>query len=679
MSSMLVPWQRGGGRLPFLSLASAWFAVALPAIALMYILKKNYVNTEIASHLLWRRLLMEQEANSPWQRLRSRLLLFLQLLAALLLVLALMEPVIFRSASSKGHVVVVIDRSGSMTALSRDTNAEHEAEMTRFEHAIDAAAAWIDGKSQNQPVTIIATGPEPIMLMAKESDKAKLKQALIGLRPYYGHSDNAASLSLADSLHEGDDVGYTLLFSDGKWVDAEEANALALRFPVNVMSTDSKADLNNGAIQSFGVRSDPAQPEKSQIIVTVRNDAAQERSYKVDVYASKGEGGSERVAELMLSVPPGEWRSAEAAGLASAYYKAVLGPVNDDFITDNVAFGFPTTQRDRKVLLVTTGNMFLEKALALAGTQPVQLSPESAAPKKEEAADIDWIVLDGVAHTLQMDKSWMELLSSKPLWIIDHPVEGAANAVMPKHASVQAKEHAVTAYVTLQDTHIGRFYKPDYDEVSWGESILTYGDIPAIYAGRVNGLPRLRFTFKLQDSDLPLRPEFPVLIVQSAEWMNGGALGELGLATAGESLELPLQAETVKAEWEAIDGFAASAQELDQQRIAPITLTGGNRHEAPLLPGLYRLLERNANDQLIAGRYLAVTANSSELANAATGGTTLALQAAGSSEEIGGESGDSAQSPSHPTQIISLQLWAAVFILIVMLVEWEVYRRGHRG
>ena len=52
------------------SAASAVFALALPAILLMYLLKRRYPETEIASHLLWRRALREQEANRPWQRLR---------------------------------------------------------------------------------------------------------------------------------------------------------------------------------------------------------------------------------------------------------------------------------------------------------------------------------------------------------------------------------------------------------------------------------------------------------------------------------------------------------------------------------------------------------------------------------------------------------------------------------
>jgi len=62
----------------FLSVASAWFAAALPAIAAMYILKRTYENQHIASHLLWRRVLQEQEANRPWQKLRSRWLLIVQ-------------------------------------------------------------------------------------------------------------------------------------------------------------------------------------------------------------------------------------------------------------------------------------------------------------------------------------------------------------------------------------------------------------------------------------------------------------------------------------------------------------------------------------------------------------------------------------------------------------------------
>lgn len=118
----------------FQSLVSLWFGLTLPAIVLMYLLKRKYVDTEVPSHLLWNRVLRSLEANRPWQRLRNQLLLILQLLTAALLVLALMQPWIWAESGAKGHLVLVLDRSASMDALTPDP--EHSKEkLTRLELA----------------------------------------------------------------------------------------------------------------------------------------------------------------------------------------------------------------------------------------------------------------------------------------------------------------------------------------------------------------------------------------------------------------------------------------------------------------------------------------------------------------------------------------------------------------
>jgi len=66
--------------------------LCLPAIALLYFLKVRRPEIRVATLMFWRPHVADRQANAPWQRLRPSLLLFLQLLAALLLALGLMRP-----------------------------------------------------------------------------------------------------------------------------------------------------------------------------------------------------------------------------------------------------------------------------------------------------------------------------------------------------------------------------------------------------------------------------------------------------------------------------------------------------------------------------------------------------------------------------------------------------------
>ncbi|MFO7323547.1 MAG: BatA domain-containing protein, partial [Chloroflexota bacterium] len=65
--------------------------LAIP-ILLLYMLRLRRREIPVSSTYLWQQLLLDREANTPWQRLRRNLLLLLQLLILALLVLALARP-----------------------------------------------------------------------------------------------------------------------------------------------------------------------------------------------------------------------------------------------------------------------------------------------------------------------------------------------------------------------------------------------------------------------------------------------------------------------------------------------------------------------------------------------------------------------------------------------------------
>ncbi|MGO4543983.1 VWA domain-containing protein [Paenibacillus sp. 2TAB23] len=656
----------------FLSLSSAWFAAALPAIAAMYLLKRTYERKEIASHLLWRRVLQEQEANRPWQKLRARLLLFIQLLIAILLVLALMQPVVTKDVVSTGHAVIVIDRSASMASKLSQPTASRAS--TRLELAIEHAAIWMDEQPGKRTVSLIAIGAQPELLVSEETDKAVVKQQLARITPYYGKSDRIAALSLADSILQNDPTGEMILFSDGHWADAEEASNLQLEAPVRLIVVDGEATNRNVTIMYFGIKAAAEGSASASGVITIRNDSEVDRKLQLEIYAVSLAQEEELVSVQEIAVPGGEWESAEVQKLPAAdYYKARINERDDRFVVDNTAYHFPENPQERQILLVTEGNLFLEKALQLAGVQAIKASPDQVAPSGEQASELDWIILDGVDDRLLADPSWSVLLDQKPLWMIDHPDPLNKNSEVPVNNRVVTKKHAVTAYVTFSDTHISRLARLKQEDLLWAEDILSYGGIPAIYAGTNSGKPQLRFTFNLQDSDLPLRPEFPVLIVQAVEWMNGGKQLNLGTAISGERVEISFQSDTAKAEWVQV----ARNEELSNNEIsrtAEVELEPSGLYMVPEQPGLYRLMETNEDNRIVGNRLLAVTNDHTELTGSQLKDGSRLLLGAGTPD--GQSKSEGSESEPRAEQALSLQIYAAMLLLLIMGVEWEVYRRG---
>ncbi|HEV8625673.1 MAG TPA: VWA domain-containing protein, partial [Acidimicrobiia bacterium] len=93
----------------------ALLALAIP-IVLLHILRPRRPEVVVGSTYLWKPLAEPVSAASPWQRLRPSVLLLLQLLAVVLLALAVARPVRLTAAPLARHTVFIVDDSGSMAA-----------------------------------------------------------------------------------------------------------------------------------------------------------------------------------------------------------------------------------------------------------------------------------------------------------------------------------------------------------------------------------------------------------------------------------------------------------------------------------------------------------------------------------------------------------------------------------
>src|ERR1043165_9738291 len=94
------------------------FLLAIPLIV-FYFLKLERPRMEIPSLALWRQVINDQRVNSPFQRFKRNLLLWLQLLLLCLLALAAMQPFINSNPDNAATIPVLIVCSASMAATDK--------------------------------------------------------------------------------------------------------------------------------------------------------------------------------------------------------------------------------------------------------------------------------------------------------------------------------------------------------------------------------------------------------------------------------------------------------------------------------------------------------------------------------------------------------------------------------
>src|ERR687896_1202671 len=92
----------------------------VPIIVAFYMLRLRRRDLPVGSTFLWQQLVRDVEANAPWQKLRFSWLLLIQLLIALIVVLAAARPFSTVASDLAANVVLVVDTSASMGTRDPD-------------------------------------------------------------------------------------------------------------------------------------------------------------------------------------------------------------------------------------------------------------------------------------------------------------------------------------------------------------------------------------------------------------------------------------------------------------------------------------------------------------------------------------------------------------------------------
>lgn len=619
----------------WLALHNLWLISIIPAIVLLYLLKRKYEERTVSSVLLWQQMLQNREVSRPLQRLRRNLLLFLQLLVALFLLLALLKPAIPSEGMIAQHTVVVLDSSGSMMAL--------EGGQSRLQKAKQEIATLIEKLRNGQAITLIEAGRVPRVLLSHSSDQAALLDRLNDIRPRFGTTDVRAALSLARAIASSAPGSGVMWYGDGgpSMLPVKELSGFT---PASFRFVQTGSSKENVTIGAFATQQGT---DGWQGLLRVDNLGAQKQQGNVMIYDAAG---------TLLAVKPLQVASQESQTFtfdalpASPAYEAVIEVENDRLPADNRQWSVPVASGKARVILVSKeGNVFLHEVLKLSR---VQVETMTQVPDKIEQPPDLWIFDRVVPEQLPPGNLLLIGPNRATSWL---PYQGEDTVAGP--LEVQDDKHPIMRYADFQDVHLSATAR--LGAINGMNSLLQTGKNPVILAGNIQDRRSVILGFDLHQSDLPLRPAFPIFMQNVLAWLTPVQSTSLESGYPGETLGIPLTPGAMQRFVQLPDG-----QKLEIGATGTMAL-----FQVPEQVGLYRLEEWVDGKKL--ERLFQIRMPEEETSIVPYPMQVLAGQEETAKEQSAGNDVRGIYSYQDFTD------WLMLIALLILFVEWKVYQRGY--
>ena len=497
------------------------FALLLGTLAvpllLLYFLKVRRRQVPVSSLLLWQAALRDREASTFFQRLQRDPLLILQILALLALTVALARPAVTVMGQGAKRVAIVMDTSASMKAT--------DVSPSRFVAAQRAALGLLGRLGEGAEVMVIEAGVQPKVLVPFTREHDRVASALRSMEGHDLPNRLAEGLRTARALVGADPRAEIHVFTDGAHPEATQAQGDDVR----VRWTGVGRRSHNVGITSLAVRRNYFGNYNSQAFFSVGNFSTEPQTFSLRLTLD-----DETLTERTLTLDPQVRRAivvpfSEQRG---GVLKLRLD-VSDDLDADNVAYAVIPAPRTLSVLLVSPGNLFLEKVLHTDPQVKVEVRKPDAYQGGMEGFDV--VVVDSVSPP-KLGNGRFVLVNTVPgdvplevLGRLDNPT------IMDWDRTHPIMRQIDFAKVTIEDAMRVR-------PLAAGKTLVEAVGGPLIYALEERDRKALFFGFDLFRTDFPLRVAFPLILSKGLRWLSPVGLDQSSLQLqAGQPILLPVE------------------------------------------------------------------------------------------------------------------------------------------
>ncbi|MDP7005435.1 MAG: VWA domain-containing protein [Phycisphaerales bacterium] len=633
-------------------------AITLPLLLLLYFLRLRRKSLRVSSTMLWESAVEDLHANTPFQRLRPSMLLLLQLVALLLVILALMQPQLEGGSQEGGKHVIMIDCSGSMST-------DDGEEGTRLEDAKKQAVDLINQihggglfSASGGETMVIAFSDRAEIVSPFTDSQQQLRSAIESIQQTHGPSSIEESLKLArayttnvDPESEGiaaSESAQLELFSDGNISDIA-TQALQKGETLRYHSVGDPNSINAGII-AFDARRPTNSTDEVQVFLSLLNTSDVEITTDVEVLVDGIPIGSQEVS--IPSQIDGEVGMTSVVFVPfsmpnSGVVQAVLRS-NDPLEMDNISSLVIPPPKELKVLLSEDGSELVRTVLEgmpLAALRVVSPEVLQSMIDSGESSSYDVVVTRDVPLKQINHGRYLIFGEPPPIEEFSTFVEGGGQVML-----VAKEEHPVMRFVRYEEIIVTKGFEiVNENQV---ETLLEGSGWPAVMSYRGNGVQLIYAAFDPMDSNWPYLRSFPFFIFNSVQYLGrSGDVLTSSTKQVGQSITTNApDIETIQIEDPKINLHDVSPDSHGNVVWGPIRLSG-----------LHRIYLDEQLQKIVAVNTPIEESDISVAEVISIGATKVGT------------------SSSSRTSFIQLWPWALGVVLLVLLVEWWIYQKKVGG
>lgn len=513
----------------FNQLSFLWTAIFPIAVLLYYFFRKKYTKQLVSSTLFWQEVMKETKASPYLRHLQRNALFYLQMIAIILLVFALLQPFWKTQALAGEQVVFIVDTSATMEVKQNESTLfeAHKKQMLQL-------VEELSGK----PLTMITTGNQPTVVFRGETDIEQIKKEIEKLEVSYEDENMSKSLDFTQSFFQNKATSVYVFTDvlDHKDLPLQYEN---ISWNVEGLTTES----SNLSIKRFG-----ATKTNSGVsaLIQVANQSDQDQVTELAIANEQKDLVKENV-----TIPANETITFSFDELSESSFLKASIDAEDQYALDNSMTVFMQNQLS-KVFVDSSLHALIRTAFQSMDIDVSSVPTEQMALLKEE----------GISVTNQF--GLIDQLEEPSLFIGRNDV--TAHEV---NGVIKTSEHALFSFANLSDIYVSSVYPP----IEEYTTIATVGEEPFIQVSPRGDIVVLS---DIQMTDWPLHPSFPLFMWSVKEQLSAG---NTYLGTFAPNERKPQSLGSATNEWEIYtmnDSYEYSIE-------------NGGAFIAPKKPGLYIL------------------------------------------------------------------------------------------